>query len=255
MLTGRGANSQYMKVDLHVHTPASSCYVDYMEPRHPVTHPQEIVKAARAAGLAGIAIVDHNTVQGIDELREVAQGEPVVFPGIEISAQGGHVLGLFPEGTPAAHIHRLVEELGFSREQQGHGHCECSWFIGDVLTLVVARGGITIASHIDRRPKGFVATEALTWEEKRQVLSSPYLSAVEITIPQDKKLWMEGRMPGYTRPIPCVQGSDAHAPEEIARRPIYLLLPRLDWEGLRLALQEAPSRLRFPHEVEVPPGN
>jgi len=216
----------------------------------PQTRPEDIVEAARRAGLHGIAVADHNSAGGIEDIRAAARGGPVVFPGVEISARGGHVLGLFPLETDVGLLQELVAEAGFAPEQQGHGFQETSLGVEEVMGMIVRRGGLAIPSHIDRRPKGFIAAENLTLAEKRQILSSPYISALEITIPYDKPLWSEGKMPGFPpRPLPCIQGSDAHAPEEIARRYIYLDIPVLDWEGLLLALKEYRTRIKFPDEV------
>lgn len=239
------------KVDLHIHTRASWCYADHMMLNRPPTHPEDIVEAAKRAGLHGIAVADHNSAQGIEEIRAAARGELVVFPGVEISARGGHVLGLFPLETEVVVLHELVTEAGFSPEQQGHGFQESPFRVTEVMEMIVRRGGLAIPSHIDRRPKGFIAAENLSLTEKREILSSPHISALEITIPFDKPLWNEGKMPGFPpRPLPCIQGSDAHAPEEVARRYIYLDIDSLDWEGLLLALREYRSRIKFPHEVE-----
>jgi len=237
------------KVDLHIHTPASWCYSDYMLSKSPPTSPQVIIQLALGQGLQGIAIADHNSVGWIDRVRQAAQGQIVVFPGVEISAKGGHVLALFSEGMPVKELQNLVEEAGFSPHEQGHGYCESPYEVVEIMRMIIEWGGLAIAAHIDRRPKGFLASEELSQEEKRKVIFSPFLSALEITIPQDKLLWNQGRMAGFSRKVACIQGSDAHAPEEIGRRPIYLLAPQLDWQGLSLALKEYEVRIKFPFEI------
>ncbi len=77
-------------IDLHVHSTAS-------DGSYP---PAEVVRQAKAGGLAAIALTDHDTVDGLAEA--VAAGEHLgveVIPGVEISARcpGGtmHILGLF----------------------------------------------------------------------------------------------------------------------------------------------------------------
>ncbi len=76
-------------VDLHMHSTASDG----------VLAPAAVVAAARAAGLAAIALTDHDTLEGVPEAR--AAGERVglrVVAGVELSAHEGdrelHVLGL-----------------------------------------------------------------------------------------------------------------------------------------------------------------
>jgi hypothetical protein len=53
-------------------------------------------------------------------------------------------------------------------------------------------------------------------------------------------------MRGFPRGHACVQGSDAHALEEIGRRPTHIKLMSADLEGLRQALVDHESCIRFP---------
>lgn len=77
-------------VDLHVHTTASDG----------LHSPEEVVRMAQEAGLAAVAITDHDTTEGIP--TALAEGERIgmtVIPGIEISSIAGgqdiHVLGYY----------------------------------------------------------------------------------------------------------------------------------------------------------------
>lgn len=81
---------KHYEIDLHTHTTAS----DGMQSA------AENVRIAHAAGLAGVAITDHDTVAGIEEaLREGERLGMVVVPGVEISTvQAGkdiHILGYY----------------------------------------------------------------------------------------------------------------------------------------------------------------
>lgn len=76
-------------VDLHAHSTASDGS----------RAPADVARAAKAAGLAAIALTDHDTLAGVDEAR--ATGEQIgirVIAGVELSAVEGdqetHVLGL-----------------------------------------------------------------------------------------------------------------------------------------------------------------
>ncbi len=69
---------------MHVHTHYS---------RDGRDSPRAMVCAASKAGLAGIAITDHNTQDGIREAVEAGEEFGVeVIPGIEVSCLEGHVL-------------------------------------------------------------------------------------------------------------------------------------------------------------------
>lgn len=81
------------RADLHVHTRASDGALS----------PAEVVAAAARAGLAAIAIADHDTLAGIEEASRAAAGLafPKVVPAVEINTDYGeieaHVICYFPD--------------------------------------------------------------------------------------------------------------------------------------------------------------
>ncbi|MBI4287212.1 MAG: hypothetical protein HY671_02150 [Chloroflexi bacterium] len=242
----------FRKIDLHIHSPASDCYTDNMSPESNLhTSPDDIVGAAVAAGLHAIGIADHNSAEWVDRVRDAASGTSlVVFPGIEISAKGGHVLAFFPPQTQSSELRKLVLDLGFTPQQFGLGYLDGTRWMDEIFDIVAEQGGLAISAHVDRRPRGFIAASEIPTEVKRRIYSSPNLQALEITIPQNKPLWNKGQMPGYPQGRACIQGSDGHAPAEVGRRPFYANLPKLDLDSLRLAFREYETRIRFPQEME-----
>lgn len=242
----------HKKIDLHVHAPVSSCYVDHMKPEANIkTSIEEIVDAAIAAGLDAIAITDHNSAEGIEGIRKRGTRNGLcVFPGLEISARGGHVLAIFDQDTPIRRLHHLVELLGFTEEQRGHGFHEANMWLDEVFQRIAESGGLAIAAHIDRRPKGFIACEE-PLKDRQRIHNSSFLSALEITIPSNRTLWNQGLMPNFPKKYACIQGSDAHEPSEIGRRPIYVDIPTIDLDGLSLALREYEARIRFPEDPAI----
>jgi 3',5'-nucleoside bisphosphate phosphatase len=79
--------------------------------------PAEVMEAARHAGLAGISITDHDTVDAYDDLAADLREGPRVLPGIEVSTSRDgveiHILGYFPDGLPPGlrdFTRRLVAE-------------------------------------------------------------------------------------------------------------------------------------------------
>jgi predicted metal-dependent phosphoesterase TrpH len=71
-----------LKIDLHVHT----CYSHDSS----ITL-KDVVAFAKKRGLDGVAITDHNTVEGVQKLKT---RDIIVVPGIEVSTLNGHLLGL-----------------------------------------------------------------------------------------------------------------------------------------------------------------
>ncbi|CAM3720684.1 PHP domain-containing protein [Cohnella lubricantis] len=98
------------KADLHTHTTASDG----------LHRPEENVRMAKEAGLAAIAITDHDTTAGIQEAQKAGHALGVeVVPGVEISTsyegQEVHVLGYYIDPadsqlTSRLHSQRSVRE-------------------------------------------------------------------------------------------------------------------------------------------------
>lgn len=91
-------------VDLHTHTTASDGFHS----------PADNVRLAQAAGLAAVAVTDHDTVAGVAEAQ--AEGERlgvIVVPGVEVSTAIGrldiHVLGYYCDLNDQRFLSRLQQ--------------------------------------------------------------------------------------------------------------------------------------------------
>ena len=72
-----------LRIDLHTH----SHYSDG------ISSPLDILRAAILKNLDGIAITDHNTLDGYFELKKYACGI-LLIPGYEVTTKAGHILVL-----------------------------------------------------------------------------------------------------------------------------------------------------------------
>jgi predicted metal-dependent phosphoesterase TrpH len=103
-------------IDLHTHTFFSG---------DGVSSPEELIAAARAKGLHGIAITDHNTCDAITYLLEKGlmrlDGMPVdnflILPGVEITTAEGHLLCIgatlpFLKGKRALEVCDMIHQRG-----------------------------------------------------------------------------------------------------------------------------------------------
>jgi hypothetical protein len=93
------------RVDLHLHTTFS----DGTE------RPERVVELARQAGLAAMAITDHDTVEALPIAEPVARGHGIeLLIGIEMSASAGetdvHILGYCFDPSHAALQRHLAEQ-------------------------------------------------------------------------------------------------------------------------------------------------
>lgn len=104
------------RFDLHLHSFYSADAAD---------SPEALIAAARARGLSGIAITDHDTCEAHDYLRGQGlareDGEAVdgflIVPGVEVSTADGHLLCLgvtlpLLAGRPAAEVVAAIHERG-----------------------------------------------------------------------------------------------------------------------------------------------
>jgi predicted metal-dependent phosphoesterase TrpH len=92
-------------IDLHLHTTASDGHLV----------PEELVKAAAAAGLTVLAVTDHDTTDAVDEVRRLAAADGIeAIAGIEITAvedgRDVHVLGYFLDPADPGLVEFLTEQ-------------------------------------------------------------------------------------------------------------------------------------------------
>lgn len=104
-----------MKFDLHVHSSHSGDSKNRIE---------VVLDACVRNGLSGVAIMDHNSLEGSRYALSLKREDILVIPGMEISSAKGHIL--------AYNIHEEVP-----RELE----------VGETIDLIRAQGGIAVAAH------------------------------------------------------------------------------------------------------------
>src|SRR5437763_9760825 len=90
-----------------------------------VSSPEELIAGARAKGLHGVAITDHNTCDAITYLLDNGlmrlDGQPVdnflILPGVEVTTADGHLLCIgatlpYLKGKPASDVSNMIHERG-----------------------------------------------------------------------------------------------------------------------------------------------
>jgi predicted metal-dependent phosphoesterase TrpH len=105
-----------IKIDLHCHSFFSG---------DGVSSPEQLIEAARAKGLDGFAITDHNTCDAVKYLMDRGYMRPdglpvdnfLIVPGVEVTTAEGHLLcigAVLPnlKGRPAFEVCNLIHEAG-----------------------------------------------------------------------------------------------------------------------------------------------
>lgn len=240
-LPSKNEQKRWIRIDLHIHTPASE---DYAE--QDVTF-LDILREADRRGLELIAFTDHNTVAGYERMqREVEFLEQLVrthratpadhqqldeyyqllrkitvLPGFEFTSHyGAHVLGIFPPTTPISLIEATLLHLGVPADKLKVGTTSVpdTEHVTDAYEIIAKAGGIVIAAHANG-PSG-VITETLRMGTSGQAriaaTQSPFLSALEfVNFYTDhgtftNPAFYNGKTEHYERAMFCLQGSDAH---------------------------------------------
>ncbi len=102
-----------MRIDLHVHTAYSA--------DSKIGIKQLIKWSSKQTKLDGIAITDHDSIEGYKHLKKssINTDDFLVIPGIEISYPQGHILILDITEEPSKLIMTAEEIIDFTREQGG----------------------------------------------------------------------------------------------------------------------------------------
>ncbi len=245
--------SRWWRVDLHSHSPASHDFGS--EQNRKDKDWDAWVGAATAAGLDAIAVTDHNTPEGIPGILAAARqrGTPVVFPGVELTVGGIHLLCILDPSHGRDEFVALLGQLGIRPGAFGLSATTATTSIVDTLDALRAAGAVTIAAHVNG-PKGLIAS--LGGQERIKPLAHAGLLAVEVAplpaepigwldpIGPEVQAWLNGSCTDVGRVVPAVQSSDSHEAAEAGQRFTWVKMTRPNLEGLRLALLDGTGSVR-----------
>ncbi len=233
--------------DLHIHTALSPCADPGMTPR-------AIVRAARARGLALIAICDHNSAANTGAVQEAAGGRPGVLAGMELTtAEEVHMVALFPDRARAMALSqwlrgRLPEQkpnrtggfvqaildandrrLGVETRMLAAA-APCT--LAESIRLIREQGGLVIAAHVDR-PSFSVISQLGRFPRDLDV------DAVEVSA----RTAAVARDVDYSRlGLPVVASSDSHHPDDIGSVATWFEMAGPTFAELALALKGRQGR-------------
>jgi energy-coupling factor transporter ATP-binding protein EcfA2 len=234
-MSSTSLGSKLYKSDFHTHTPASSDF-------RGSASPEEIIRAAEAAGIAILAITDHNTADWIHKIRAASGASTVtIFPGVEITTPEGHILALFEPDYLATKITDLLIRVGIPRGQHGREEAISTMHAEDVIREIVAARGLAIAAHANEN-NGILKAKG---QYKLTLVPMLELAALELTKEDEIGRFCAGTVSQDYKPKARVQGSDSHALSEVGRRTTYLKMQEVSLRGVRQALLDYPIKVRF----------
>lgn len=173
--------ARWWKFDFHTHTPAS---VDFSARE---LEPEDWLKAFMEKEIDCVAITDHNSGEWIDtlqqELKNIEDREPdwyrplYLFPGIEISADGGvHILAIFGCDKGKSHIDELIGAIDY-QGTKGDSDGVTTKSVTKVVDEIAKRGGIPIPAHVDKEDTGLFKLKGTT---RQQILKNENIYAMEL---------------------------------------------------------------------------
>lgn len=230
------------KFDLHMHSCLSPCGDLHCSP-------SAIAKAAKAAGLNGVMLSDHNTSRNCPAFAEACriEGLECLF-GMEIAtAEELHALAVFDTLEQAQQMTELIYAALPERINQPQVFGDqpvvnvddeiealewrllsapCSLSVYEVGTKIHELGGLFIASHIDRPVFSiFSQLGGLSGHEG--------FDAVELTSHAAKADWL-GKIQG----LPILRSSDAHHLNAIGRIWNEAEMEQFTTTNLKIALSQ-----------------
>lgn len=226
----------WLRVDLHLHTPAST---DYQQPG---VSALDILRAAEERGLDIIAFTDHNSVRGYADLwREIEDlelleglnrlnpaeatrlaefrrllGKVLLLPGFEFTATFGfHILAIFPETTSIRLMEHLLLSLGVPEERFGSGEVGATSDTLRAYEVLADHGALVFGAHVNSSHGVAMQGMRFGGQTKIAYTQDEHLHALEVTdldstSRRSTAAFFSGIKAEYPRRMHCIQGSDAH---------------------------------------------
>lgn len=190
-----------IRLDLHIHSRRSPDGVMAVE---------EIVALAQAKGLHGAAICDHDLA-----LTDAPRFDDfLLIPGIEVSTQFGHLLGLFVTGP--------VDTRDFF----------------EAAELIHRQGGLAVLAHPFQRSR----------DGARLAPAVPLLDGVEVFNSRaDRNIHDANRLAASFAQVCRLRpfgGSDAHCPQEVGSGVTTVEADALTLDAVKAALLEGNARVQ-----------
>lgn len=205
--------TKWWKFDFHVHTPASLDYV-----QEGVTSEQWL-RTAMERELDAVVVADHNSAGWIDELKstykKICETKPswfrelVIFPGFELSVNGGnrrfHLLGVFDPSANGDVVKQVLSNCAIDPTRYGDPHLSSDRGFVKAVELINAANGIAIPAHVNANSEGLLSGCQSLCEDLERTLKLLY-AAEFCNVPH----YNDARLQQAVEKLAMVGGSDAH---------------------------------------------
>ena len=209
-----------------------------------------IVARAVELGVSVLAVIGPDSVAAF---RTAAAGQGItLFPGFEVtSAEGLHVLCIYPPDTDEGQLEQFLDQLGVDRAAPSVDPSS-AWF-ENVLTRVRMQGGVAIAAYATADGDLFDGLSMQAWRSE-DLLAVRIPGPVE-ELPEDARHILENRSADYRRVHPAggkqavavinANGVATDADLEHPAATCRIKMSVVSIEGLRQAFLDPDSRIRL----------
>lgn len=250
------SHSRFYLCDLQVHTPADvqQGYGD-VGGREPNDDFAEIlIDAHRAAGVEVLAVTDHNRIDWYPVLREAGNRAGMfVFPGLEFSVQGCHLLAVWDRTDEAYEFaRRFLASLWKPPTKAFNANGEPSLVTkGGVLELAneaTEHHALVFAPHCTSKGIGLFASKVC--RNSSEVAQSGVVIGFDVIGNSAADVLTNPRTEFGDIPPRWFISGDTRSLDAVGKRALYLKLgqePTL--EGIRQAFLMPETRIRFPEPL------
>lgn len=262
---------KFIGADLHIHTPASSCYKGNKTDDEYLN----ILRKYHENKIFVLGITDHNTILGYKkfatirsdlELRLTTLSKYVdkhpdlsteiisiendlslftsmlILPGVELEVNPGiHLLFLFDDKTDIKIIDNFIVECGYNEETQGKEEVKTlpSCDVIEALAKASKLNALAIAAHADS-DKG-IYNDLKNGKFRAAVFSASSLKAISYNSAKTReKIQQLFLNTAYkrTEPVAFIQSSDFHGEDDkIGKNITYVKIRNLSFDDLQNALK------------------
>ena len=268
-----GKFGQYLKADLHVHSPASKCYIKTKKENTDQNEYEMLIERFAESDTTIIAITDHNTIEGYYRIKEIVDKNcelknklncKLILPGVELTCYGKHFTVIFPEDTPKNHLDLFLLDCGIGSVEQGDEDESADRVTPVTLCEKIEEyGGILIIAHCDAENgflEGYIKNELAKIDIRGQalikVLKSPAVHGICFNSLSNLQRINEILSSFKVNHLQLLRASDSHSSLEnyqgpgrpLGERASWIKLGKLSFKSLRLALKNDITKVM----LEVP---
>jgi len=270
-------SNEFIKADLHIHTPASKCY----KGKDTDNEYLNLLRKAHDLNINIIAITDHNSIEGYKRIVKIKStliekkrlihsnispndkihpdiemlnkelelfDNLLILPGVEFETKNGvHLLVVFDDHTPIELISKFIEDGGYDCAQYGLESPSIlpKWDILDLFAESKKYDCIVIDAHTDSNKGIYNTIPSGTY--RANCFKSSQLSGVCFKSEKQKNQLAQtiSQAKEYQRKstLAFLKFSDAHCANELGRNVSWFKVEDHSFQSLRCAFDNSPESI------------